>query len=146
MCVPAPACNPMLNTLTLNVQSGELVFPDSVLRDCKSYAPDETGTVWLAAVAGHRANCDTPYGYLEKVLAQCRRLYDEESEDEQSQPDVAALALWRVDQGDQVFLVSEDLQSPPTRMSLHAAAPLLGLQAVTLGQYLTTQGLRKYLR
>lgn len=134
----------MYDALTDLVKDKKLTFPDSVLGTCKRFAGDEVATMWANAVSGHRKKYVIHYSFEQKVLGKCPELLDVDDDSVASHVDVATMALC-LSETLEVKIVSEDELDGEGRISMHNAAPILGLDCEDAVTFLARHGLDGYL-
>ena len=142
--VELPSRQPRLDAFTALsklVTDGELVFPDAVLKECKTFAHGEVATVWLLGVAGSRKSSSFPGSMPMEVLGICPGLLAPEWPGEQSQIDVACLAKMHSQAGCEVVVVTEDPGIGGDRITLGEACDMLGLTRCGVKKMLAELGL-----
>ncbi|MGW4208341.1 DUF4411 family protein [Lentzea sp. NPDC004789] len=140
-CLPA-RLNLVFDSMTDMVHASRLNFPAPVVRECKEYAEGEPVHTWVKAISVGRRIIAPDAEYQVVVLDACENIADPDDDEESVPLFVAALALQLRDQnGSEPFVVTEDRRSHPVRASLLEACSALGLQSVTLMQFLDTEGL-----
>lgn len=127
----------ILDALTNEVKSGNLVFPAGVAAECKKLAGDTWGAVWCNAVEGHLTDGTKLSSHLTQVIRKCPEVADNSlTSNWQANPEVAALAVSLRESGSSVTIVTNDIYGTPNRMALKLVASHLGFAAIDAESYI----------
>lgn len=127
-------------------ESDQLFFPAQVLEELERNEPDEA-LEWARRVARQAQPMLPPEDLLvlaKSVLARLPKLIDPlklSSGRDEADPYVVATGLYRRQLGDDVTIVTDDYRPLPRKTSLSDAAGVFGLPSVTIGVFLSTEGI-----
>ncbi len=123
-------------------KKGKLGFPASVPNACRAFDDSNFAGAWASPTHASFKTQSVPYSFQSDVLAQCPRLLDEGSEDDdQSQVELVAYAMYFHSRGHAVTVITEDTQDNPFRASTAFAATAIGMQTLTMSQFMLDRGL-----
>ena len=118
--------------LTDLVESGELICPARVVRECKDLAPTDRGTQWLRVASANFTDCSAPYTFQEQVIQSCPEIIDPRVTEESLSVIVLSLACYRRAQDHDVEVVTQQWTVPPNQVALASAAVNLGFRAISV--------------
>ena len=120
--------NALHHAMTAEVEAGRLIFPRSVVRDCRDYDDGAQSTLWVNSVFGSVVLSEVSYENTEWVMDECPEVDDEFADDWQANVEILAIAHYLVEGGDQVVVVTDDRLSSPARTCLVDACSKLGFE------------------
>jgi hypothetical protein len=133
--------NALHHALTDEVEAGRLVFPSTVVNDCRNFDDGSPSTLWVKAVSGSVAVKAVPYDHTEWVMDECPEAEDELVDDWQPNIDILAVAHYLVEIGRDPCVVTDDVAPSPTRLCLADACAKLNFQTMTFAAYRSALGL-----
>ncbi|GAA3287776.1 hypothetical protein GCM10017708_05880 [Arthrobacter citreus] len=140
-----------LNAMTTSVQSGELTFPDRVVKHCRSFDPDGHGYLWSHASSGHRHEHEAPDACITRVMINSPEIMSDDQDSKENSDlaatpvDVLALAISLHDRGATPVIVSGEPGTLPDRETLATIAPTFSIRVITPAQYMHLEGLGQHL-
>jgi len=124
------------------VQADLLGFPACVPSECRGFDERNYAGSWATPVHQTLPTRSVPHGLQNEVLAVCPELLDGESgQDEESQIEVVAYALHFQKRGLQMTIITEDVLPLPYRASTADAARSLGMDVMTMADFMRARGL-----
>jgi hypothetical protein len=129
--------------LTDCVNTDVLCYCDEVMTELDDR--DDEAAMWARAAASDRCNPGATFSTVDWVVKELPALVDTITTRESAAAPVIAQAVSLRDAGEDVTVVTEEIQERPARISVGAACGRLGIPAIGMRAFLEANGGEKYL-
>lgn len=120
------------------VLRGELTFPRQVIDEIGDQPHPDMPGAWVQGVKNHRREPREPsFETVTQVMAQAGEVVDSTKTSEDADPYVIALAIDLMEEGLRPTVVTDDIvDRPPIKIAMATACGILGVETVTLPEFL----------
>lgn len=134
--VDASKLKDVQHVLTDLAMKHELRYPAAVWRECCEYMDEHTMGLWAKTAFGHLPKDKSTYAHELQVTNEVFELVDPDATENQTQVEVAKMAVWLIALGLPVVVVTDDNRTRPDRMSLDAACQQMGMTTYDAASFL----------